>query len=192
MQTDASTVYQRHRWTVEEYHRLGEVGIFREDDRVELIEGEIIEMPPIGSKHADCVDRLAAQLIKSVGDQHRVRVQNPLQLGQYGEPEPDIAIVKNKNYFEAHPDAPDVLLIIEVADTTLRYDWDIKVPLYARHGIPEVWIIDLEDQRLHLFCKPSISSYQEMVTFEQPSMMAPVQLPECKVDLTGLFGGSSG
>jgi hypothetical protein len=124
----------RWRFTVHDYHRMGEAGILHEDDRVELIEGEIVEMAAIGTRHFSCVNRLNWLLVMSVGDEAVVSVQNPVRLNEHTEPQPDLTVIRPRNYTESLPVPEDVLLLIEVSDTTLAYDRNIKLPLYAcRH-----------------------------------------------------------
>src|ERR671938_544657 len=132
-------------FSVDEYYRMGEAGILTEDDRVELIEGEIIEMSPIGSRHAACVNRLNTLLGRHLRQTAIVSVQNPIRLDAYSEPEPDVALLRPRaDYYESgHPTPADALLIVEVADTSADYDRIIKLPLYAKAGIPEAWLVDL-------------------------------------------------
>jgi Uma2 family endonuclease len=146
----------RHLISVDVFHRMGETGILGSADRVELIDGEIIDMSPIGALHAAIVDVLARHFGRRVGETVFVRCQNPLRLDDMSEPEPDITILRPRTdfYTTAHPGPADVLLVIEVADTSLAYDLGVKVPLYARHGIPEVWVIDAMTRRTRLFRKP--------------------------------------
>jgi len=152
----------RHWFTVAEYNRMGETGIFSEDDRVELIEGEIIEMSPIGERHAACVDALAELFREQLQRQVIVRVQNPIQLGNYSEPQPDVALLKRRDdfYRRAHPTSQDVLLVVEVAETTLEYDRQIKAPLYAQAGIEELWIVNLADEQIEIYAQPANGAYQ--------------------------------
>src|SRR5271165_6986138 len=135
----------RRALTVAEYHRMGEVGILTEDDRVELIEGELIAMSPIGSEHSGTVNVLTHCLVQAVGQRGIVAVQNPVQLDDLSEPQPDFAVLKPRAdfYRRATPRPDEVLLIIEVADSSLAYDRHVKQSLYARHGIPEFWIVNL-------------------------------------------------
>jgi Uma2 family endonuclease len=135
---------QRRRFDVEEYHLMAEAGILHEDDRVELIEGDIVEMNPIGSRHAACVRELTWLLSGRLGEELRLDVQNPVRLDGGLEPQPDLAVLRAGDYRETLPGPGDVLLIIEVADTSLAYDREVKLPLYARSGIPEVWLVDLQ------------------------------------------------
>ena len=146
----------RHLISVDAFHRMGETGILGPRDRVELIDGEIIDMSPIGVLHAAIVDVLARHFGRRAGELVFVRCQNPLRLDDISEPEPDIAILRPRAdfYMTAHPGAADVLLVIEVADTSLAYDLGTKVPLYARHGIPEVWVIDAATRHTRVFRRP--------------------------------------
>jgi Uma2 family endonuclease len=151
---------RRHRLTVDDYYKMGEAGIFKDKDRVELIEGEIIDMVPIGSQHAYILNKLNRIFSKQITDEILIRLQDPLRLDQYNEPEPDLALVANKNYSAHHPGPTDTLLVIEVADSSLAYDIDIKTPLYARHGIPEIWVVNLIDKKIHVFDNPTNGMYQ--------------------------------
>jgi len=146
----------RHLISVDAFHRMGETGILGPRDRVELIDGEIIDMSPIGVLHAAIVARLASYFSQRLGPMGVVWCQNPLRLDDISEPEPDIAILRPRAdfYMTAHPGAADVLLVIEVADTSLAYDLGTKVPLYARHGIPEVWVIDAATRQTRVFRRP--------------------------------------
>ena len=179
----------RHRFTVEDYQRLGERSIFREEARVELVEGEIIDMTPIGSKHAAAVRRLDQILARAVDERGIVSVQSPVVLGEYSEPEPDIAVLRPRQdfYASAHPGPTDVLLIVEVGDTSVRYDREIKIPLYARHGIPEVWLLDLEGGSLTICSVPSESGYERVA---RPEALQAIPMPGMAgvtLDLSDLF-----
>ena len=149
----------RHLISAEAFHRMGEAGIFGPADRVELIDGEIIDMSPIGVMHAAIVDVLARHFGRWAGESLFIRCQNPLRLDDLSEPEPDLTILRTRAdcYTTAHPGPADVLLVIEVADTSLAYDLGTKVPLYARHGIPEVWVIDAATRRTRVFRRPARS-----------------------------------
>lgn len=183
MQT--STALSRHKLTIEDYHRMGEAGILGEDDRVELIEGELVDMPPIGSQHADCVSRLIRLLIRQT--EAVVRVQDPIQLPGHSEPEPDIAIVRNRSYAEAHPGPEDVMLLIEVADSSLDYDRTIKFPLYARYGIPEVWLIDLQHECVEIHRQPGPEGYCLTLRPARGEYISPATLPEVRVPVAEMF-----
>jgi Uma2 family endonuclease len=149
----------RRRFTVHDYHRMGEAGILHEDDRVELIEGEIVEMAAIGTRHFTCVNQLNRLLVRGVGDAAIVSVQNPVRLDEHTEPQPDLAVLQTRDYRESLPMPEDVLLLIEVSDTTLAYDRGVKLPLYARAGIPEVWIVDLMGEVIERHTGPSGDGY---------------------------------
>ena len=156
----------RKRYTIDEYHHMAEVGILKEDERVELIDGEVVYMSPIGTRHASCVRRLIAQLTEHVGRNAIVDAQNPVQLSEYAEPQPDISLLKYRaDYYVKQTPAPeDILLLIEVADTSLAYDRDLKVPLYARSGVPEVWVVDLTGDAVLVRRKPEGGAYTEART----------------------------
>jgi Uma2 family endonuclease len=150
----------RRRFTVDEYHRMAEAGILHEDDRVELIGGEIVEMSPIGGRHAACVREINRLLGRQVDDELRVDVQSPVRLGERGEPQPDLAVIRARDYGDSLPTPEDVLLLIEVADTSLASDRDVKLPLYARAGIAEVWLVDLNGGAIERHTEPSENGYR--------------------------------
>ncbi len=168
---------------------MGEAGILRADERVELIDGEVIDMAPIGSNHAGTVAFLAKRLERAVGDAALLFVQNPLSLAAESEPQPDIMLLELRAdfYRSGHPRPEDVLLVVEVDDTTLVYDRDIKVPLYARHRIPEAWLVDLENKRLHVFTSLSDTGYLESHSLARPAGLCSVALSEAQVDVRGVF-----
>ncbi|RMF89709.1 MAG: Uma2 family endonuclease [Nitrospinota bacterium] len=152
----------RRLFTVEEYHQMARAGILTEDDRVELIEGEIVEMAPLGSRHAACVDRLTQLFVERLGRQAIVRVQSPIRVGEYSEPQPDLTLLRPRSdfYATAHPTPRDVLLVVEVAETSTDYDREIKGPLYARAGIPEIWLVDLSRGIVEIYRQPTVQGYQ--------------------------------
>ncbi|MPZ15300.1 MAG: Uma2 family endonuclease [Chloroflexi bacterium] len=176
----------RRQFTVAEYYRMGEAGILGEDDRVELIEGEIVEMPPIGSRHASCVKRTHQLFARAIGDAAIVSVQDPLRLGDLSEPVPDVMLLRPRADFYAagHPAAYDVLLLIEVSDTTLTYDQSVKAPLYARHGVSEVWIVDLDRAIVTVHRDPAPNGYRVTETRRRGDRLAPSAFPDshCAVD----------
>lgn len=189
MSSLAEDLLKRHRLTVSDYHRMGEAGILNEDSRVELIEGEIIDMAPIGSRHAGTVSQLSRLLERAVGDHAIIWTQNPFILDDHSEPEPDIALLRPRAdfYKSSHPRPEDVLLVIEVAESSLRYDQKVKAPLYARHGIPELWLVDVENHRLTIYRRPESGVYQDLVTPGAMTAIAPSLLPVAILDLSGLF-----
>ncbi len=147
--------------TTEDYHRMAESGILDEDDRVELIDGKIVPMTAIGTPHLNCVNELNYLFVHNVSEDVEVSIQNPVQLGPHQEPEPDVALLRRDRDRTQVPQAEDVLLLIEVADTTLRKDREVKLPRYARAGIPQVWIVNLEDGRLETYAHPAAGRYAE-------------------------------
>ncbi len=189
MSSPALDPCQRHRLTVHDFHRMGEAGILPVEGRLELIEGEIIAMAPIGSRHAAIVKQLNTLFVRAAGARFIVSVQDPILLGEHSEPEPDLALIQPREdfYALALPRADKVLLIVEVADTTLRYDREIKIPLYARHGIPEVWLIDVEGRALTIFETPADGRYRDEHRVQPLSGLVPKALPGVEVDLSRLF-----
>jgi Uma2 family endonuclease len=157
----------KYYFSAAEFERMGEAGVFTKDARLELIEGEIIEMSPIGSRHAACVKFLGRFLNRTVGDIALVSTQDPIRLNDFSEPEPDLALLRLRDdfYRDAHPTPADVLLIIEVADTTLAYDRQVKVPLYARAGIGETWVVNLTEERIEIYSGLAEGAYQTIVNF---------------------------
>jgi Uma2 family endonuclease len=170
----------RRRFSVDDYYRMAAAGIFSEDDRVELIEGEIVEMAPIGSRHAAQVDKLNWIFLRRVGDRAIISVQNPLRLGTFSEPVPDLVLLLPRPDFYAsgHPGPRDALLVVEVADTTLEYDRGVKIPLYARYGIPEVWLVDLRQGAVETYQNPTPDAYLAIRTFRRSDQLTPSPLPE--------------
>ena len=189
MSSAASDIFQRHRLTVAEYYRMGEVGILPQDARVELVEGEVIDMPPIGSPHAGTVDYVADVFRLAYSGRAIVRAQNPVFLDLHSEPQPDIALLRSRPdfYRSAHPTPADVLLIVEVADISLAYNTQIKLPLYARHGIPEVWLVDLPNRRFLVHCTPTQMRFQDVQTLTDLSAVTSLLLPGVSIDLSGVF-----
>jgi Uma2 family endonuclease len=189
MATRAEDLIRRHRYTVEEYLRMGEAGILRADDRVELIEGEIVDMAPIGSRHAGTVNHLLTVLGAAAQGRFILASQNPVVLRIRSATQPDLALLRwRADFYKAsHPQAEDVLLLVEVADTTQRYDRQVKLPLYARHGIPEVWLVDLEENAMEVFREPSADGYRQAERLADLTAVPVAGLPGLSVDLRELF-----
>jgi Uma2 family endonuclease len=176
---------RRHRITVDHFYRMGEAGLFGADERVELVNGEIIDVPPMGSRHAGILDWIARAIGSAVSTRAFVRQQLPLGLNDDSEPLPDLAIVRPRpdNYIGSHPTAVDVQLVVEVSESTLRYDRDVKTELYARCGVPEVWVVDLRASRVHVYQSPRAGKYADVRKVEIGRL--PIgALPGLVVDLT--------
>jgi Uma2 family endonuclease len=188
MNTAADQWPKRHLITVDEYYRMAEVGLLAPDARVELIQGEVIDMAPIGSRHAAIVSSLSALLIRSVGERAVVWIQSPVRLDTRSEPQPDVALLKPRSdgYRDAYPTPQDVLLLIEVSDT-LRFDRGPKLALYAVHEIPEVWIVDVEGRQLHCLREPSAGDYGTSLILQPSEAVNAAALPDVKLELAALF-----
>ncbi len=180
----------RHHFTAEQYRRMGELGVLPANKNFELIEGEIIEMSPIGSRHAACVDMMSTILNRQVGDDVIVRVQNPILLDDDSEPQPDIALLRFRAdfYRESHPTPADVLLVIEVADATLDTDRRMKLPLYARAGIPEVVILNVKDEQLEHHTDPRDGIYRVTRIFKRGERFASSAVPGVAFDVSAVLG----
>lgn len=182
---------QRHAVTAEEYLRMGEAGVFGPEARLELIEGEIVEMAPIGSPHAGTIAILIRHLARVAGDAALVWAQNPLVIGPRSVPQPDLALLRlrSDSYTKSHPGPADVLLVVEVSDTTLAYDLGTKVPLYARAGIPESWVVDLGAREVRVFRDPSVGGYRTSFTAGIGETVGVQALPEVRFAVAELFPG---
>jgi Uma2 family endonuclease len=170
----------KRRFTVEEYHRMAEAGILREDDRVELLDGEIVQMSPIGPRHNWCVARLTRLFAPRVGERAIVWVQNSIRLSPYEEPQPDFCLLKPSAevYRQANPGPKDVLLVVEVADTSAREDRRVKIPMYARAGIPEAWLFDLPAEGLEVYRDPGPDGYRDVRRLGRGDRIAPQAFPD--------------
>lgn len=179
----------RHRITVHEYYRMGELGLLAPEARVELIEGEIIDVAPPGSRHASVVAQINGLLVRAVRDAAIVLVQSPVRLSDLSEPQPDLALVRwrDDRYRFSHPAASDTMLVIEVSMTTWRYDRQVKMPLYARHGVSEVWMVDLSKDELHFFRSPRDGDYTDVSTTDRPTITSIPSLPGVSIDLSHLL-----
>ena len=180
----------RRALTVAEYHRMGEVGILTERDRVELIEGELIAMSPIGSEHAGTVNALNRLLVQAVGERGVVAVQNPVRLDDLSEPQPDFAVLKPRadDYRRATPRSADVLLIVEVADTSLAYDRDVKRSLYARYGVPEFWIVNLATNEVEVCRAPTGDQYASVSHVGRDGVLEPELLSGVTIAVAAILG----
>jgi len=183
---------QIERWifNVDDYHRMAEAGILTEDDRVELIEGEIIKMSSIGSRHAGCVNRLTMFFARKVGQEAIVSVQNPFRIGSFSEPQPDITLLKARDdfYSQSHATPEDVLLVIEVADSSIGYDRKVKMYLYARAGIQEAWVVNLPEDKLEAYSKPVNGSYQRVRQLKRGQSLKLKALSSITVSVDEILG----
>ena len=166
--------------TVQEYHRMAEIGILEADERVELLAGQIVKMAAKGTAHGAAVKRTEKLLENRLEQRILVRLQDPVRLNDYSEPEPDIAVViPDPLYYEDHHPTPsEIYLIIEVADTTLRTDCGIKATIYAQSGIADYWVLDVNNRQLHVFREPSQDGYQSLVILGDDGSICPLQFPD--------------
>jgi len=185
-----SVQIERRWFSVEEYDRMIETGIFPEDDRIELIDGEVVKMSPIGNSHAACVLRFTTFFSRLVGRLALVNVQNPIQLDDYSKPQPDIALLKpHKDFYAQSPPSPtDVLLLVEVADSSVAYDRGVKIPLYARAAIPEVWLVDLPREVIEVYAQPVAGVYQSFREARRGDRLTLASLPKLELRVDDLLG----
>jgi Uma2 family endonuclease len=169
---------------VDEYYRMGEVGILRPDERVELLNGRIVEMPPIGPRHNYAVGTLNAKLTIMLGDRAVCFCQGPVRLDRFSEPQPDIAVVRGprERYLDAHPTPADALVVIEVSDATLTYDRGEKLKAYATAAIPEYWIVDIRHQRIDVYTEPDGDGYRSHAVVSRDQHLASRAFPHDSVD----------
>jgi Uma2 family endonuclease len=178
------------RFSVAEYYRMGEAGIIGPDDRTELIDGEVIEMAPIGSGHAFAVNTLSFRLFEILGREYYCSIQGPLKLGDNSVPQPDLMVLKSPDadYRDKLPEADDVLLLIEVSQATLAFDRGPKLDLYARHAIPEVWIVNLVSSVIESYRDPAQGEYRTRTTHDAASVIHPQQLPGIAISAADILG----
>jgi Uma2 family endonuclease len=176
-------------FSVSEYARMRKAGILTENDRVELIDGEIRVMAPIGPLHSGIVNRLNRVLQRRLGDSAVVSVQNPIQLGDFSEPEPDLAVLRPRedDYADSHPTAADVLLVIEVSDETLDYDREEKIPRYAAAGIPEVWLVDVAGQSVEQYADPRQDHHETVQTLGRGDILRSSSVAGLEVPLSAIL-----
>jgi Uma2 family endonuclease len=184
-----AVAFHRRPFTVGEYHTMLDAGILSEDDRVELIEGEIVQMSPIGSRHAGQVNRLNRMLVRALGERGVVTVQNPVTLSDLSEPEPDLAVLHPRpdDYAGAHPAPGDILLLVEVAGASLAFDRQVKLPLYARSGIPEVWLLPIEHAVLEVHRSPAGAAYRDVRQLRTGDSVSPLAFPDLQLEVARLL-----
>ena len=181
---------EKRHFTVDEYHRMGETGILHEDDRIELLEGEIVKMSPIGIRHVACVNRLTMLLTGRLGDSAIVSVQNPVVLSDISAPQPDIAVLRRREDFYANSyiTPADVMLLIEVADTSIGYDRAYKIPLYAKAGIAEVWLVDLQAGVVTSYNQPTPSGYKVVIQAQGSRALTSQSISTLSVSVSDITG----
>ena len=174
---------RRRRFTVDEYYKLAEVGILAPDERVELLAGEIILMAPIGIKHAYGVTQFSEEFSVRLGRRVTVRVQNPIRLSEGEEPEPDVAILHRTDdgYASRHPEPEDIILLIEIADSSVGFDRRHKLPMYALHGIPEVWLGDINARRVEVYDQPMAAGYGRVRVFDAGELLSLAAFPDLEI-----------
>jgi len=184
-----SVQFQRWQFTVRDFARMVDSGILAENDRVELIDGEVRHMNPISSRHAAIVNRLNSILSSRLGERAIVSVQNPVILNDFTEPQPDIVVLRPRDDFYRHelPGPEDILVVIEVAGSTLEYDRDEKIPRYAKMGIPEAWLVDVNDQVVTLYSQPHGDGYLHSPAFARGQELESVEIPDLRVAIDDLF-----
>ncbi len=180
----------RRLFSVDEFHRMAEAGIFQEDDRLELLGGDIIAMSLVGVRHMACVNRLTDLLTDRFRGKAIISVQNPIRLDYQTEPVPDIALLKYRDdyYAQQATTAADVLLLIEASDSTLGFDRQVERPLYASTSIPEYWLINLTDNQLELYRQPDEGDYQEQLVVQGDERVTAVAFPQVEFQLSELMG----
>ncbi|HEX5130541.1 MAG TPA: Uma2 family endonuclease [Usitatibacter sp.] len=179
----------KHPISAEEYLRMGEAGVFAPDARLELIDGEIIEMAPIHPPHAGRVKKLAELFFQRAGGRAIVSVQDPVITSLHSVPQPDLALLRPREdyYSRSHPGISDVFLMVEVADTTATFDLETKVPFYARCGVPEVWVVDVNERAIHVFRDAAADGYRSVSVAQVGERVACAALPEVSLEVAELF-----
>jgi len=189
MSVSGESFYKKHLTNLDEWKRLGEANIFPPDSRLELINGEIIEMSPIGSHHASHLKRLISQFSGLIQDSAIIAAQDPLQLGDLSEPEPDFMLLKPSTdfYYQNHPTASDVFLLIEISDKSLKFDQNQKLRLYALHDIPEYWLLNIQDNCLEVYRQPHNGVYAEKTTLRSGDKITLSQLKNISINVADIF-----
>ena len=185
-----SAQLEKWHFNIDQYYRLAEVGVLKPDDRVELIEGEIVKMSPIGSHHAACLRVLHLKLSELFGRKYIISIQSPVRLNDFSEPEPDLALLKPRDdfYAERHPTPEDVVLIIEVSDTTILSDRNVKIPLYARAGIPEAWLVNLPKKMIEVYYDLVAGRYRKCLKFKRGEVLVSPTVPNLSLKVSETIG----
>ena len=182
-------VQTQHRFSVKDYYRMAETGVLRPDARVELLDGKIIDMSPIGPFHGGLVKRLSRMFNLKAKGRWIVSTQDPLRLDDHSEPEPDVMLLKPAadDYTSRHPRSDDVFLLIEVSDTTLDFDRDTKLPAYGRAGVVEVWIVNLIEATVEVYREPNFTGYGNKAVLRAGDQAKPLAFPDVAVDVAELL-----
>jgi Uma2 family endonuclease len=191
LSTNRPTVAVR-RLSVQDYHQMAESGILQPDERVELLEGQMIQMAAKGTAHSAAVTRIEQLLRNRLGNRVLLRFQDPVRLDDYSEPEPDVAVVQPNTllYEDHHPTPAEVFLLIEVADTSLKFDCEVKALAYSRSGITDYWVLDVSDRKLHVYRVPSADGYQSEAILAEALTIAPLAFPECIIAVREMLRSS--
>jgi Uma2 family endonuclease len=186
-------IQTQHRFSVEEYYRMGETGVLQPDARVELLDGQIIDLPSMSPPHGSVVKRLNHHFSQLAQGRWLLAVQDPVHLDDYSEPQPDLMLLRRAPdfYRSRHPGPEDVFLLIEVSDSTLETDRQAKLPAYARAGIAEVWIVNLVDETLEVFRQPNFTGYSSSTTLRPGDQASPARFPDARIDVASLFSRTS-
>ncbi len=180
---------RRLRFSVDEYYKMIELGMLKDYEKAEIIEGELIQKMTIGDKHASVVDYLTRFFVKNVSDDVLVRVQNPLRVTDYNEPEPDFVLADLTKYDgKRHPRPAEVLFVVEVSDSTLKYDRDVKLPLYAEAEIAEVWIVNLPSEIVEVHTKPTFGLYQLVKIYNRGETVKSEAIPDLEIEVEKIIG----
>jgi Uma2 family endonuclease len=182
-------VQAQHRFNVKEYYRMAETGVFPPNARVELLDGRIIDMSPIGPFHGDVTTYLTEIFAAASKGRWRTRVQNPVRLDEHSEPQPDLVLAKPMAdaYRRRHPGPEDVYLLIEVSDTTLEADQEEKLPAYGRAGVAEVWIVNLNELTVEIYREPTFTGYGSKTVLRAGDLAKPLAFPDAAVDVAELL-----
>jgi Uma2 family endonuclease len=179
----------RHAFSIDEWHHMGEIGLFGEAARMELLDGEVIEMSPIGSRHASCVNRLVRMLVTELGSRAIVASQNPVVLDDTSEPQPDVGVLSPRpdEYSRSHARPSEILLLVEVSDTTLAFDRDRKAPYYANAGIRECWIVDLTGDQILVMRAPDDGGYRDVRALRRGQRVDIEALPSVVLEVANIL-----
>lgn len=186
-----SVLPERHLVTVDEFDRMVDAGVFAPEGRLELIDGEMVDMSPIGSAHQACVDRLTTLFAPlAASGRALLRVQGSFRASDISRPQPDVALLvpRDDYYAEGHPGPSDVLLVIEVADTSVRFDRATKLPAYGRAGVAETWVVDLNGSVVEVATRPSERGYEHLVRVGREGTLAPTAFPDLRIAVADLLG----